>query len=201
MKYFQYSYSIIYEICFGCLAGILLAELGPIGGSVHRYGIRRRKILKYITKWADIKIDFKFFQFDDAFLYTKRIERRIQYRISLQGLLVFCCAQILGEVGGKGVFFYALSDGPNCFPVLFMTNLCWTAHQNQAVCVDQPLDGKDYEHFRAKVAFNISRMFESRMKGIAQHNNFLGGNSFHFSENGISWPLCQQWPCPLHCTD
>lgn len=100
----------------------------------------------------------------------------------------------------------ALDDGPNCLPALFMTNLCRTAPQNQAVCFDQPLDREDYEHFRANVAFNISRMFESRLKGIAQHKSFQALIVSTLVEMGFHglFPtrLCdQQRPCPHHCTD
>ena len=53
----------------------------------------------------------------------------------------------------------ALSDGPNCFSVLFIINISRTTHQNQAVCFDQPLERKHSVYFRDNVAFNISRMF------------------------------------------
>lgn len=45
-----------------------------------------------------------------------------------------------------------------------------TAHKNETVCFDQSLHRKDYKHFRANIAFNISRMFQSLVKGIAQHS-------------------------------
>lgn len=64
----------------------------------------------------------------------------------------------------------SLSNVPNYLPCPIYDKPLWK--NNQTVCFDQPLDWKDCQHFGANVVFNISRMFEPRLKGIAQHNSF-----------------------------
>lgn len=104
----------------------------------------------------------------------EKVKKVDEHLVSLQGLFVFYCALncVLTSHFLREVSFLlctvpeALSDGPNCLPAPFMTNLCST-QQNQTVCFDQPVDIKDYKHFRADVTINISRMVESHLTGIA----------------------------------